>query len=197
MRLWTYATIERAEYQVHRRILTHRKWHECCPVEFNLAKVVNGTTQPHRCRVSDCITTTLAEQRQISPGELPIDRNATDRFFRQFEQLCEPRSIDQEDEFAHDCVVQITNRWLQAPTIIREKSNASVGGSPPNSDAFRRQSEIACSVSRSSPTSSSSGLLRPAARSRASGPSARDGSGCLIEEPRKGLLSFSVNRVGV
>ena len=101
MRLWTYATIERAEYRVQRRILTHRKWHECCPVEFNLAKVDNGTTQPHRCRVSDCITTTLAEQRQISPGELPIDRNAADRFFRQFKQLCEPRSIDQEDKFAH------------------------------------------------------------------------------------------------
>ena len=46
---------------------------------------------------------------------------------------------------------QITNRWLHAPPIIQEKSNAVGGGSPPNSDAFRRQSEIASSVSRSSP----------------------------------------------
>src|SRR5271169_2874130 len=104
MRLWTYATIERAEDKVHRRILTHRKWHERCPVKFNLAIVDNGTTQPDRCRVSDCITTTLAEKRQVSPGDSPCDRNAADRFLRQFEQLCEPRSIDQEDEFAHDWV---------------------------------------------------------------------------------------------
>src|SRR5208282_492260 len=104
MRLWTCATIERAEHKVHRRILTHRKWHECCPVEFDLAIVDNGTAQPDRCRVSDCVTTTLVEKRQISPGELWCDRNAADRFFRQFEQQCEPRSIDQEDEFAHDCI---------------------------------------------------------------------------------------------
>jgi hypothetical protein len=48
--------------------------------------------------------TTLAEKRQISLGELPCDRIAANRFFKQFEQLREPRSIDQEDEFAHDCV---------------------------------------------------------------------------------------------
>src|SRR6516164_229175 len=104
MCLWTYATIEGAENKVHRRILTHRKGHEGCPVEFNLAIVDNGTAQPDRCRVSDCITTTLAEKRQISPGEWPRDRNAADRFFRQFEQLREPRSIDQENEFAYDWI---------------------------------------------------------------------------------------------
>src|ERR1700747_3382031 len=102
MCLWTYAAIEGAKDEMHRRTLTHRKWHECCPVEFDLAKVDNGTAQPDRCRVSDCITTTLAKKRQISFGESPRDRYAAERFFGKLEQLCEPRSIDQEDEFACD-----------------------------------------------------------------------------------------------
>src|SRR5271167_2985785 len=104
MRLWTYAPVKRAEHQLHRRILTHCKRHECSPVQFNLAIVDNCATQADGSRSSDCITTTLGEKSQIPPGELPGDRDAADRLLRQFKQLCKSRSVDQKGEFARDRV---------------------------------------------------------------------------------------------
>jgi hypothetical protein len=86
MRLWTQATVERAEDKLDRRIPAHCKGHECCPIHFDLAIVDDCTTQPDGRCSSDCITTTLGEKREISPGELPDDWNAADRLFRQLEQ---------------------------------------------------------------------------------------------------------------
>ena len=82
MRLWTYATVERAEDKLDRRILAPRKWHECCAIQFDLAIVDDCTTQPDGCRLSDCFMTTLGEKRQISPKELRGDWNPADRLFR-------------------------------------------------------------------------------------------------------------------
>jgi hypothetical protein len=69
-----------------------------------LAIIDNRTTQADGSGLSDGLTTALGEQREISPGELPGDRNAADRLCWQFKQLCKPRSIDQKGEFADDCV---------------------------------------------------------------------------------------------
>jgi len=104
MCLWSDATVERAEDELYRRILAHGKWHEGCPIQFNLAIVDNDAAHPDRCRLRDCITTTLGEKRQISPRKLPGDRDAGDRLFRQLEEPRKPRTINQKAEFAHDHV---------------------------------------------------------------------------------------------
>jgi hypothetical protein len=72
MGLWTYATVKSAEYKLHRRVRWHSKRHECGSVQFNLTIVDNYTTQLDGCRLSDCITTTLGENRQIPSEELSI-----------------------------------------------------------------------------------------------------------------------------
>jgi len=104
MRLWTYATVKRAEYDPHRRVRLHCKRHECCPVEFNLAIVYNCTTQPDGCRLGDCIITALGKKRKISLGELPGDWNPADRRLWQFKQLRKSRAINEESGFARDRV---------------------------------------------------------------------------------------------
>src|ERR1700737_386265 len=86
---------------------------------------------------------------------------------------------------------QITNRWLQAPLIIWEKSNAESGGSPPNSDAFWCQNVIASSVSRSSPASPGSGLSASGIRSRSAWGRAADRLCSVMDRTHRGLLRFA------
>src|SRR5438309_4959012 len=92
---------------------------------------------------------------------------------------------------------QITNRWLQVPPIVREKSNAVSGGSPPNSDTFSRHNVIASSASRSSPVRTGSVGAGLGIRSRAAGARVADKSSFLMDRTQEGLLHFAVNPIAL